>query len=272
LPACAKQVTGLEAAQGRKEEAGQRHCRLSGVAQALVPQAPAAGATAESLAFAKGESPDGQRGHTRVRAAWSGLVRLVASLLARGRKCADIWELLLPASTPSLVGLIAVNLPSRDDGRCDLFRRLLRTTAPTTTVEPAQGSCGGSTPLDVTVCVTWDSRLMEVLPPRDCPPSDPLAVALLPLLLLSALLSHGRGRAGEQTRTMTRFPSAGFCSFLQQTMPGAVVHSRALHIRRGSLAVRERITFSSVALKPCVVEEPHPNPLRQVRSVLPNGG
>src|SRR5262245_57765938 len=58
-----------------------------------------------------------------------------------------------------------------------------------------------------------------------------------------------KGRAGEQTRTMTRFPSVGFCSFLQQTMPGAVVHSRALHIRRGSLAVRERITFSSVTLK-----------------------
>ena len=93
----AKQVTGLEAAQVRKEEAVQRHFRLSCVAQSLVQQAPASGSTSERFAFAKGESPYGQRCHTIVREAWAGLLRLVASLLARGRKCEDILELLLPA-------------------------------------------------------------------------------------------------------------------------------------------------------------------------------
>jgi hypothetical protein len=93
----AKQVTGLEAAQVRKEEAVKRHFRLSGVAQSLVQQAPAAGTTSERFAFAKGEKTFGQRCYTIVREAWAALLRLVASLLARGRKCEDILELLLPA-------------------------------------------------------------------------------------------------------------------------------------------------------------------------------
>ncbi|MBV9482338.1 MAG: hypothetical protein JO249_16540 [Acidobacteria bacterium] len=93
----AKQVTGLEAAQVRKEEAVQRHCRLSGVAQSLVQQAPASGATSERFAFAQGESTCGQKCYTIAREAWSALLRLVASLLARGHKCEDILELLLPA-------------------------------------------------------------------------------------------------------------------------------------------------------------------------------
>jgi len=92
-----KQVCGLEAAQVRKEEAVKRHFRLSCVAQSLVQQAPASGSTSERFAFAKGEKTFGQRCHTIVREAWAVLLRLVASLLARGRKCADILELLLPA-------------------------------------------------------------------------------------------------------------------------------------------------------------------------------
>ena len=93
----AKQVTGLEAAQVRKEEAVKRHFRLSCVAQSLVQQAPASGSTSERFAFAQGESTCGQKCYTIVREAWSALLRLVASLLARGRKCEDILELLLPA-------------------------------------------------------------------------------------------------------------------------------------------------------------------------------
>jgi hypothetical protein len=93
----AKQVTGLEAAQVRKEEAVKRHFRLSCVAQSLVQQAPASGSTSERFAFAQGESTCGQKCYTIVREVWSALLRLVASLLARGRKCEDILELLLPA-------------------------------------------------------------------------------------------------------------------------------------------------------------------------------
>jgi hypothetical protein len=50
-----KQVAGLEAAQGRKEDAVTRHCRLRGVAQSLLQRAPAAGSTSERCAFAQGE-------------------------------------------------------------------------------------------------------------------------------------------------------------------------------------------------------------------------
>ena len=41
------QVTGLEAAQVRKEEAVTRHFRLSGVAQSIVQRAPACASTSE---------------------------------------------------------------------------------------------------------------------------------------------------------------------------------------------------------------------------------
>jgi hypothetical protein len=41
------QVTGLEAAQVRKEEAVTRHCRLSGVAQSMVQRAPVNESTSE---------------------------------------------------------------------------------------------------------------------------------------------------------------------------------------------------------------------------------
>jgi hypothetical protein len=105
LQECATPVTGLEAAQVRKEEAVQRPCRLRGVAPSLVQQAPAAGATSERLACAPGARPYGQRCHTRVREAWAALLWWVASLLARGRKCADIVALLLPVSRPPLLDL-----------------------------------------------------------------------------------------------------------------------------------------------------------------------
>ena len=51
-----KQVTGLEAAQVRKEEAVNRHFRLSGVAQSLLQRVVPAGSTSERFAFAQGAS------------------------------------------------------------------------------------------------------------------------------------------------------------------------------------------------------------------------
>jgi hypothetical protein len=42
-----KQVTGLESAQVRKEEAVNRHFRLSGVAQSIVQRAPSSESTSE---------------------------------------------------------------------------------------------------------------------------------------------------------------------------------------------------------------------------------
>ena len=47
FPECAPQGPGLEAAQGRQEDAVPRHVRLRGVAQALIPRAPAAASTSQ---------------------------------------------------------------------------------------------------------------------------------------------------------------------------------------------------------------------------------
>jgi hypothetical protein len=92
-----KQVTGLEAAQVRKEEAVKRHFRLSCVAQSLVQQASASGAETERFAFAKGETTFGQRCRTIARDVMHGLLQFVAQLLRQGRSCEEILELLIPA-------------------------------------------------------------------------------------------------------------------------------------------------------------------------------
>jgi hypothetical protein len=97
LHAFAKQVTGLESAQVRKEEAVTRHFRLSGVAQTLVQRTSASGAETERLAFAQGETTVGQRVRTLARAALHGLLQLVEQLFAQGRSCAQVLEVLMPA-------------------------------------------------------------------------------------------------------------------------------------------------------------------------------
>jgi hypothetical protein len=93
----AKQVTGLEAAQVRKEEAVTRHFRLSGVAQSLVQRTPASGAETERFAFAQGQETGGQRVRTIARDAFHGRLRLVERLFAQGRSCEPILEVLMPA-------------------------------------------------------------------------------------------------------------------------------------------------------------------------------
>jgi hypothetical protein len=92
-----KQVTGVEAAQGRKEDAVTRHCRLRGVAQSLVQGAPASGAETERFAFAKGETTFGQRCRTIARDVMHGLLQVVAQLFRQGRSCEEILERLIPS-------------------------------------------------------------------------------------------------------------------------------------------------------------------------------
>jgi hypothetical protein len=92
-----KQVPGLEAAQVRKEEAVQRHFRLSCVAQSLVQRAPASGVETERFAFAKGEPTFGQRCRAISREVLHGLLQFVVQRLAQGRSSAAILEMLMPA-------------------------------------------------------------------------------------------------------------------------------------------------------------------------------
>ena len=92
-----KQVTGLEAAQVRKEEAVKRHFRLSCVAQSLLQQVPASGSATERFAFAQGAITIGQKVRTIARDALQSLLKLVEQLLAQGHSCEHILEVLMPA-------------------------------------------------------------------------------------------------------------------------------------------------------------------------------
>jgi hypothetical protein len=92
-----KQVCGLEAAQVRKEEAVNRHFRLSGVAQSLLQQAPASGSETERFAFAQGAITVGQKVRAIARDALKSLLKLVEQLLVQGHSCEHILEVLMPA-------------------------------------------------------------------------------------------------------------------------------------------------------------------------------
>jgi len=92
----AKQGTGLEAAQVRKEEAVTRHFRWSGVAQSLLQRAPTSPSASERFACAQGAITIGQKVRAIAREALEGLLRFAASLLARGHKCEQILEMLMP--------------------------------------------------------------------------------------------------------------------------------------------------------------------------------
>jgi hypothetical protein len=92
-----KQVTGLESAQVRKEEAVKRHFRLSCVAQSVVQRACVEKSTSERFAFAPEQITVGQKVRTIAREALHGLLKLVESLLAQGQSCEHILEVLMPA-------------------------------------------------------------------------------------------------------------------------------------------------------------------------------
>ena len=92
-----KQVTGLESAQVRKEEAVKRHFRLSCVAQSLVQRAPARESTSERYAFAQGKNTYGQKCRAIGREIMRSLLELMRHLFAAGKSCEELLELLMPA-------------------------------------------------------------------------------------------------------------------------------------------------------------------------------
>ena len=93
----AKQVTGLEAAQVRNEEAVKRHFRLSCVAQSLLQRAACQGGKSERFAFASNQQSIGQKLYALTREALQQLVHLAQSLFAQGHACERVVELLMPA-------------------------------------------------------------------------------------------------------------------------------------------------------------------------------
>lgn len=92
----AKQVTGLESAQVRKEEAVRRHFRLSCVAQSLLHQVATPGSTSEKFEFARGRITLGQRVRAVAREIFGGLLRRAKQLFEQGQSCAQVLEALMP--------------------------------------------------------------------------------------------------------------------------------------------------------------------------------
>jgi hypothetical protein len=94
-----KQVCGMEAAQGRKEEAVTRHFRLSGVAQSLIQRAPAVASQSARDAFAEGHLTFGQKGRTISREMLRAMLALCQRYFAEGKTCDHVLELLMPVET-----------------------------------------------------------------------------------------------------------------------------------------------------------------------------
>ena len=92
-----KQVTGLESAQVRKEEAVKRHFRLSCVAQSLIQRAPVSGSESERFAFAKGKITFGQKCRAIAREIFRSLLQYAKRLFTEGKDCDQILEVLMPA-------------------------------------------------------------------------------------------------------------------------------------------------------------------------------
>lgn len=93
-----KQAVGLEASQVRKEEAVNRHFRLSCVAQSLLQRLPAGGKKSERFTFAENHQHTvGQKLHTLTRDALGQLLHLVQGLFAQGQSYEHVLERLMPA-------------------------------------------------------------------------------------------------------------------------------------------------------------------------------
>lgn len=92
-----KQDAGFEAAQVRKEEAVNRHFRLSCVAQSVLQRAACSGGKLERFAFAENTATIGQKTYTLAREALSGVLQLAQKLLTQGQSCEQILGLLMPA-------------------------------------------------------------------------------------------------------------------------------------------------------------------------------
>ena len=92
----AKQLTGLESAQLRKEEAVKRHFCLSCVAQSLLQDSPEAGAESERFRFAQGSQSIGQKLYNLTRESLQQLLGLAQNLFSIGRSTSDVLEMLMP--------------------------------------------------------------------------------------------------------------------------------------------------------------------------------
>jgi hypothetical protein len=92
-----KQSTGFESAQVRKEEAVNRHFRLSCVAQAILQRVVPEVSTSEKFAFAEGTITCGQRLKAIAREVFRLVLTFARHLFEEGKSCQHVLEVLMPA-------------------------------------------------------------------------------------------------------------------------------------------------------------------------------
>lgn len=92
-----KQVTGLEAAQVRNEQAVKRHLRLCCVAQSFLQRVTGSGGKSERFSFAKDTQTLGQKLYSLSREALAQILELARGLFANGQSPSHVLEVLMPA-------------------------------------------------------------------------------------------------------------------------------------------------------------------------------
>ena len=92
-----KQCTGFESAQVRKEEAVNRHFRLSCVAQSILQRVLPDASTSEKFAFADGKITCGQKLKAITREVFRTVLTFARQLFEEGKSCQHVLEILMPA-------------------------------------------------------------------------------------------------------------------------------------------------------------------------------
>lgn len=92
-----KQLTGLESAQVRNEEAVKRHFRLSCVAQSLLQRVACSGGKSERFEFAQDRQTVGQKLYSLSREALGQLIHLMQGLLNTNHSPEQVLQVLMPA-------------------------------------------------------------------------------------------------------------------------------------------------------------------------------
>jgi len=91
-----KQLTGMESAQVRNEEAVKRHFRLSCVSQSLIQRAIVGESKSERYEFSNGKVTIGQRCRKIVREVMRSMLELSKRLFTEGKSIDDVMDMLMP--------------------------------------------------------------------------------------------------------------------------------------------------------------------------------
>ena len=92
-----KQITGLESAQVRNEEAVKRHFRLSCISQSLIQRVSVEESKSERFEFSNGKTTIGQRCREIAREVLRSMLELSKRLFMEGKPTDEVLDMLMPA-------------------------------------------------------------------------------------------------------------------------------------------------------------------------------